>query len=285
MQGRFYPVCGPAKIAPMKPTLRITSYNIHKGLSFFNRRVVVHEVRERLMAINADIVFLQEVQGHHARHKHRYQEWPESPQHEYLAGDLWTDFAYGRNAVYDHGHHGNAILSRFPILHWENEDISAHPFESRGLLHCELAVPGLDQPLHAICLHLALNESGRRKQLHQLSQRIRHMVPDSAPLIIAGDFNDWRQRAGRYLAAELGLKEVFEATHGQPARSFPAALPLFPLDRIYVRGFGVASAHVLHGPSWRRLSDHAMLTAQLVHKAADTQVDGVTPAQAAALEL
>ena len=55
----------------MKPTLRITSYNIHKGLSFFNRRVVVHEVRDRLMAINADIVFLQEVQGHHARHMHR----------------------------------------------------------------------------------------------------------------------------------------------------------------------------------------------------------------------
>ncbi len=247
----------------MKQTLRIASYNIHKGLSFFNRRVVVHEVRDRLMAINADIVFLQEVQGHHARHMHRYEGWPASPQHEFLAGELWTAFAYGRNAVYEHGHHGNAILSRFPILRWENEDISAHPFESRGLLHCEMQVPGLEQPLHAICLHLALNESGRRKQLQRLSDRIRHMVPDSAPLIIAGDFNDWRQRAGRYLAAELGLKEVFETTQGQPARSFPAALPLFPLDRIYVRGFGVASAHVLHGPDWRRLSDHAVLTAQL----------------------
>ncbi|MFN3594613.1 MAG: endonuclease/exonuclease/phosphatase family protein [Thiobacillaceae bacterium] len=267
----------------MKPTLRITSYNIHKGLSFFNRRVVVHEVRERLMAINADIVFLQEVQGHHAHYRYRYREWPESPQHEYLAGDLWTDFAYGRNAVYDHGHHGNAILSRFPILRWENVDISAHPFESRGLLHCELNVPGLDQPLHAICLHLALNERGRRKQLNQLSQRIRRMVPDSAPLIIAGDFNDWRQRAGHYLAAELGLKEVFEATHGQPARSFPAALPLFALDRIYVRGFGVASAHVLHGPAFRRLSDHAMLTAQLVHKAADMRHDATPLTQAASV--
>lgn len=259
----------------MKPTLRVASYNIHKGLSFFNRRVVVREVRERLMASGADIVFLQEVQGHHARHKRRYQEWPESPQYEYLAGDLWTDFAYGRNAVYDHGHHGNAILSRFPILRWENEDISAHPFERRGLLHCELKVPGLDPPLHAICLHLALTEGGRRKQLHQLSQRIRHMVPDTAPLIIAGDFNDWRQRAGLYLAAELGLEEVFEVTHGQPARSFPAALPLFPLDRIYVRGFSVASAHVLHGPDWR-LSDHAMLTAQLVHKAADMRHHGTS---------
>ncbi|MCS6786934.1 MAG: endonuclease/exonuclease/phosphatase family protein [Thiobacillaceae bacterium] len=250
----------------MRPMLRITSYNIHKGLSFFNRRVVVHEVRERLKAINADIVFLQEVQGHHARRMHRYQEWPASPQHEFLAGDVWSDCAYGRNAVYDHGHHGNAILSRFPILRWENEDISAHPFERRGLLHCELAVPGLGEPLHAICLHLALNESGRRKQLQQLSQRIRRMVPDGAPLIIAGDFNDWRQRAGRYLAGELGLKEVFEVTHGHPARSFPAALPIFPLDRIYVRGFSVAAAHVMQGPDWGRLSDHAPLLAHLVHE-------------------
>jgi len=247
----------------MKHSLRIASYNIHKGLSFFNRRLVLHEVRSRLMGINADVVFLQEVQGHHAHHAGRFHAWPGGAQHEFLAGDLWRDAAYGKNAVYDHGHHGNAILSRYPILRWENVDISAHPFESRGLLHCELEVPHLAQPLHAICLHLALNESGRRKQIHQLCERIRRMVPDAAPLIIAGDFNDWRQRAGDYMAAELGLREVFELTRGRPARSFPAALPLFSLDRIYMRGFDVTEAHVLHGQHWRRLSDHAALTAQL----------------------
>lgn len=247
----------------MTPPLRIASYNIHKGLSFFNRRIVLHDVRDSLMGLNADIVFLQEVQGHHAHGARRFESWPAMPQHEFIAGDLWNDFAYGKNSVYDHGHHGNAILSRYPILHWENVDISAHAFESRGLLHCELAVPNMAQPLHAICLHLALNESGRRKQIQQLSERIRRMVPDAAPLIIAGDFNDWRQRTSSYLAEELGLKEVFETHHGRHARSFPAALPMLSLDRIYVRGFGIASAHVLHGRSWRRLSDHAALTAQL----------------------
>jgi endonuclease/exonuclease/phosphatase family metal-dependent hydrolase len=131
------------------------------------------------------------------------------------------------------------------------------------LLHCELAVPDLAQPLHAICLHLALNEAGRRKQIQQLSERIRRMVPDDAPLIIAGDFNDWRQRTSSYLAEELGLKEVFESHHGHHARSFPAAMPFLSLDRIYVRGFGVTSAQVLKGQRWRRLSDHAALTAQL----------------------
>ncbi|MCU0840930.1 MAG: endonuclease/exonuclease/phosphatase family protein [Thiobacillaceae bacterium] len=248
----------------MKSHLRIASYNIHKGLSFFNRRMVVHELRDRLAALGSDIVFLQEVQGHHAERPSQFKGWPDRPQYEFLADQIWSEFAYGRNAVYDHGHHGNAILSRYPIIRWENEDISAHAFESRGVLHCEMDVPGLGRPLHAICLHLALHESGRRKQLHQVSERIRRMVPDDAPLILAGDFNDWRQRAARYLAAELKLKEVFESAHGRPARSFPAAFPLFSLDRIYVRGFGVTSAHVLHGSAWRRLSDHAALTAQLL---------------------
>lgn len=247
----------------MNPVINVASYNIHKGLSFFNRRMVVHEVRERLTHLNADIVFLQEVQGEHAGRAGRFVGWPAMPQHEFLAGELWTEFAYGKNAVYDHGHHGNAILSRYPIRRWENVDISAHAFESRGLLHCELEVPGLAEPLHAICLHLALNEAGRRKQLNRVSEHIRALVPAGAPLIMAGDFNDWRQRAPRYLADELNLREVFEAKHGRPALSFPAALPLFALDRIYARGFAVESASVLHGSRWRRLSDHAALSAQL----------------------
>jgi endonuclease/exonuclease/phosphatase family metal-dependent hydrolase len=224
---------------------------------------VVHDLRDRLARINVDIVFLQEVQGRHDHGHWRFDGWPDKPQHEFLADQLWDQVAYGRNAVYDHGHHGNAILSRFPILAWENVDISAHAFESRGLLHAELEVPGFNQPLHAICLHLALNEAGRRKQVHQMCERIRRMVPDDAPLIIAGDFNDWRQRTGAYLAEELGLREVFEATRGRPARSFPAALPLFTLDRIYVRGFNIHAAHVHQGLHWRRLSDHAPLTCHL----------------------
>jgi endonuclease/exonuclease/phosphatase family metal-dependent hydrolase len=83
----------------MTDTLRIATYNIHKGFSFFNRRLVIHDVREHLRALNADLVFLQEVQGGHERHAWRYEEWPEQPQYEFLADSIWTDFAYGKNAV------------------------------------------------------------------------------------------------------------------------------------------------------------------------------------------
>jgi endonuclease/exonuclease/phosphatase family metal-dependent hydrolase len=48
-----------------------------------------------------------------------------------------------------------------------------------------------------------------------------------------------------------------------PARTFPAAMPWFRLDRIYVRGFKVEHAEVLHGPQWAKLSDHAPIVANL----------------------
>jgi hypothetical protein len=60
------------------------------------------------------------------------------PQHEFIADSVWHEVAYGKNAVSHHGHHGNAVLSRYPIIAHENLDISAHAFESRGLLHCTI---------------------------------------------------------------------------------------------------------------------------------------------------
>jgi endonuclease/exonuclease/phosphatase family metal-dependent hydrolase len=40
-------------------------------------------------------------------------------------------------------------------------------------------------------------------------------------------------------------------------------MPLFRLDRIYVRGFNVQQCDVHIGGKWRRLSDHAALSVQL----------------------
>jgi endonuclease/exonuclease/phosphatase family metal-dependent hydrolase len=69
-------------------------------------------------------------------------------------------------------------------------------------------------------------------------------VPRAAPLIIAGDFNDWRHRANRQLIDQLAVVEVFEAVKGRPARTFPSVLPVFRLDRIYARGLDVIDARV-----------------------------------------
>ncbi len=221
---------------------------------------MLHQQRELIRKLHADIVFLQEVRGAHARHRRLTL----GGQHEFLADKVWANVAYGQNAIRSSGHHGNAILSKFPITSWENEDISASNIEQRGLLHCEIAIPGWDQHLHCICIHLGLFAFWRSRQLGALNARITRLVPKNAPLIVAGDFNDWRQKAGDILAKQQHLSEVFEVARGRYARSFPALMPLFKLDRIYTRGFHVQHCHVHAGAAFANVSDHAPLSASLL---------------------
>jgi endonuclease/exonuclease/phosphatase family metal-dependent hydrolase len=241
----------------------VATYNIHKGFTHFTRRMVIHEVRERLHGLSADILFLQEVIGTHDRHAFRYIEWPGKSQHEFIADAMWREVAYGKNAVYRHGHHGNAVLSRYPIVGQANLDISAHVFESRGLLHCEIRLGTRLPILHCVNVHLGLFERGRRSQIRALVERIKDTVPRTAPLIIAGDFNDWRRKGDRTLTDELRLFEVFEEMKGRPARTFPSVMPMFRLDRIYARGLEVVDARVHYAFPAKRMSDHAALAATL----------------------
>ena len=243
-------------------TIRILTVNTHKGFTFFNRRFILHELRDAVRNVSADVVFLQEVLGTHDKHSNRYTNWPEVSQYEFLADTIWTDFAYGRNAVYPAGHHGNALLSKFPILRYENRDASISGPERRGLLHCVLKGPN-DIEIHAIYVHLGLQEGHRRQQLEMLCELIRAEVPDNAPLIIAGDFNDWRMRAGQILKQGAGLEEVFVEAHGRERKTFPARFPLLALDRIYVRNVRIHQPIKLSMRPWSHLSDHAPLAAEL----------------------
>jgi endonuclease/exonuclease/phosphatase family metal-dependent hydrolase len=242
-------------------TLRVLSLNVHKGFTPLNRRFILQELREAVRAVAADLVFLQEVVGNHARHARQHKNWPATPQYEYLADTLWSDHAYGRNAVYPHGDHGNALLSRFPIVSHRNHDASNGGGEARGFLHCVLDVPG--GVLHAICVHLGLFERERNHQLDALCRLIERDVPADAPLVVAGDFNDWRARAHERLSRGAGLRDVFVAATGRLARTFPARWPLLPLDRIYVRNVQVSQPHVLGTRPWSHLSDHAPLAAEI----------------------
>ena len=243
--------------------IRVLTVNIHKGFAILNRRFVLQELRHAIREVNADVVFLQEVQGRHAGRSASVAGWPDAPHYEFLADELWPQFAYGRNAVYPSGDHGNALLSKYPIVRHENHDVSIGDFEARGLLHCQLRMPDRDIDLHAICVHLSLRESHRRSQLDLLCSVVAQRVPADAPLIVAGDFNDWRRRAHPVLERCAGLCEVFVAAHGRAATTFPAAFPLFQLDRIYVRNVLRHEPLLLPRRPWSKLSDHAPLAAEV----------------------
>lgn len=245
--------------APVQ-TLRIMTINVHKGFTFFNRRHILPELRDAVNKLSTEVVFLQEVIGEHKQHAIRYHDWPDIPQYEYLADTMWPDFAYGRNAVYPNGDHGNALLSKFPISQFKNKDISIHGTEERGLLHCMLDIPGQPE-VHAICVHLGLRQAHRLQQLKLLCGLL-DSIPSTEPVIVAGDFNDWRLQADEVLAG-CGLHETFVYHHGRPAKSFPARWPLLRLDRIYTRNAITRNPKALHRKPWSHLSDHTPLIAEI----------------------
>ncbi|MYN12225.1 EEP domain-containing protein [Pusillimonas sp. TS35] len=253
-----------ARIDDVNPfTLKVLTVNTHKGFTALNRRFILHELREAIRATGADVVFLQEVLGAHQRHAERHARWPATSQYEFLADTIWPQYAYGRNAVYPHGHHGNAILSKFPIVFYQNIDVSIGQHEKRGMLHCVMHPPGYNEDVHVICVHLGLQERHRHAQLSRLCRYINEEIPDNAPLVIAGDFNDWRQVGQRMLYRACRLQEVFRECHGRVARTFPARWPLLRLDRVYVRNVLRYHAMALARRPWSHLSDHAPLAVEL----------------------
>jgi endonuclease/exonuclease/phosphatase family metal-dependent hydrolase len=244
-------------------SLRVVSYNIHKGFNTANRRFVLRRIRDAIRKVHPELVLLQEVQGEHRGHAKNIRDWPDQPQFDYLAHEIWPHVAYGRNAVYGAGHHGNAILSKYPISFVENIDISTNKLEKRGLLHAVIEVPGRHRPVHAMCVHLGLFEAERQTQVRRLCARIESHVPHLDPVVIGGDFNDWLLKASGVLEKTLDVREAFLSLHGRHARTFPSWMPSLRLDRIYFRGMIASGARVLDGKPWSELSDHAALYAEL----------------------
>ena len=244
--------------------LRVATYNIHKGvindLVRMRKQASVHELRNRLHDLDADVIFLQEVQGQNDRHAKRFAHWPPEPQDQFLALHptlkSTLECAYGQNACYLHGHHGNALLSRYAIVSRENRDFSDHVLERRGVLHCVVDIAGVS--VYCFVIHFSLFAQSRLRQADALIDWIERGVPADAPLLIAGDFNDWRDVLTRRLAARLKVNEVLKS-----ARTFPALVPWLRMARIYVRGFSIHAAEVLRGPVWAKLSDHAPVLADL----------------------
>lgn len=181
--------------------IRVVSYNIHKGRSSLGRHESLNDLRLGLYGLRPDLVFLQEVQGRNETSSFLHA------QHESLAAALRLNVAYGRNAVRDATDHGNALLSRYHILDHFNQDISDHKLEQRGLLHARIDVGGTE--VHCLVVHLGLFASSRQRQIQALIERIRAEVPDGAPLLIAGDFNDWGDKLAPQFVQQLGLYEVF----------------------------------------------------------------------------
>ena len=247
-------------------TLRVVTYNIHKGVQgvWPTHRLEIHNLQRAIANLHADVVCLQEVRKLNRRAEQRFVNWPRQSQAEYLAPPGYQS-VYITNAVTAHGEHGNALISRWPVVQHQHQDISDHRFEQRGLLHSVIDVQG--RHVHVIVVHLGLLGASRIRQVNLLQQFIDREVPDSAPLLVAGDFNDWNKRL-RAIMADNGLHDEYQ-TPG--CLTYPARLPLTQLDHVYARGlsrvrqFVPQRGHLAEHMglrNWACLSDHLPLVAE-----------------------
>ncbi len=246
--------------------LRVATYNIHKGVRGMGprKRLEIHNLGLAVEALDADLVFLQEVRLFHHSEARRFARthfgWPDQGQADYLAPEGYA-VAYRTNAVTRQGEHGNALLSRWPIGDIGHHDVSDHRFEQRGLLHVPVVWNGMS--VHAVVVHLGLVHASRVRQVQRLADFIAAAVPADAALVVAGDFNDWGEKLDGPMAA-LGLVRAAApgATRGE-RNTFPSLAPVFALDRFYLRGLACRSTLVPRGMSWARMSDHLPLVAEL----------------------
>jgi endonuclease/exonuclease/phosphatase family metal-dependent hydrolase len=238
-------------------TLRVATWNIHKGVRGMGlrRRLEIHDMVHAVEQFDADIICLQEVRRVNRKEATHFTRWPELPQADYLAPEGY-EAVYRTNAHTRHGEHGNALLSRWPVISHQHEDMSDHRFEQRGLLHSEVLVHGT--PVHVIVVHLGLIAASRTRQLAQLSQFIEREIPKDAVLLVAGDFNSaaapvqWAQKTLKNRA-----HAKVQALERHP--TFPSRLPLLQLDHVFARHAMRTGSHVPKGAVWGRMSDHLPL--------------------------
>lgn len=236
--------------------LKILSYNIHKGYDWKMQNYFLHDMKELIKSSEADIVFLQEVVGKNTIYK---KKGLIDSQFEYLADSVWPHYSYAKNSLYDHGHHGNLILSRYPIESWENINLTTNFLEKRGLLICKIQLPSFKkQNIYVACVHLDLFHSGRKTQYEIIKNKMLSLnFSEKLPLIIAGDFNDWNKKSTPIFETELNMQEVHKVTHGYFAKTFPAGFPLLSLDRIYVKNFTILNSGILKRATHQNhFSDH-----------------------------
>lgn len=241
--------------------LKILSYNIHKGFTIGNRDFILEQIKLALRETDADILFLQEVLGDHQDKKCKIPDWKTAVQFEYIADSIWPHFAYGKNAIYPEGHHGNAILSKFPIIEWQNHVISTNRFEHRGFLKTKIIIPEIEKEIILCNTHLDLTQGGRDTQAEMIIKNLKQDFNHS--WILVGDFNDWNKKISTKIEKSLGAIEVFKRIEGKYPATFPSFFPVLSLDRIFIHKLEVVKVKTLNEQHWKNLSDHLPLYAEI----------------------
>ncbi len=210
-------------------TLRIATYNIHRCRGL-DGRTSPERIADVIRSVAPDVIALQEVVG----------AGPHSPGHaEELGALLGMGWVMAPTRHLRGSLFGNVVLSRFPIRHHSQYDLSWKTCEPRGCQRVDIALG--EDTLHLYNVHLGTAVLERRHQ----AVRLQSILTDrrvGSPKIVLGDFNEWlRGQATAMLTARL--QSVDLRRYLKRRRTYPGVFPLLHLDHIYYEG-NVEVTHV-----------------------------------------
>ena len=231
-------------------TVRVCTYNIHRGRGL-DGRTRLERIAGVLAGIDADIIALQEVIG-------------ASPLKAGQAAELGAALGMGwvmaptrhlRTALF-----GNVVLTRFPVRHHVQYDLTWKTCEHRGVQRVDVALE--DDTLHFYNVHLGTSLMERRHQAARLATLV-HDRRVTGPKIILGDFNEWARGIAKDVLAER-LQSIDLSKHLSRRRTYPGFFPILHLDHIYYEGeVEVLKVTLPKDRMAKMASDHLPLVADL----------------------
>ena len=227
------------KTPPSRP-LRVMSYNIHQGLDADNR-MDLQAISDVIAAENPDVVILNEV--NRARAGNGFVDTL-----ALISRRLDMRYVFGAN--YQDGQYGNALLSRYPILAWNNIRYTRDSTEIRGILWVVVQAPGGPLAFHATHLdHVSGPGHARAEQVDQALA----IWAGNARAVLLGDLNaepDAPELRDIYTA---GFVDVLAATGQDGAFTYWDPVPRRRIDYIFL------TPDLSPGRAWvvpSRASDH-----------------------------
>ena len=229
---------------------RIVTYNVHRCRGL-DRRVLPKRIAAVLRPLKADVIALQEVLGAGPKGHGHDQE---------LSAALGMGWVMGSTRLVRGGLYGNVVMSRFPIDHHTQYDLTWKTRTPRGCQRVDIQLG--QHTMHVYNVHLGVGLRERQYQAKRLGNFIgQDRIP--GPKIVLGDFNEW----GRGFATiELTrvLKSLDLRAFLKRRRTYPGLFPVLHLDHIFYDGH--VEVIKVQVPRTRRsliASDHLPLLADI----------------------
>lgn len=223
--------------------LKVVSWNIRAGLGRDYRRQPQRTIKA-IAGFDADVVVLQEADF---RMHPRPAALPS--QHGRIGPFEVVDLTPTGVGL---GWHGIAVLKRPGIQVDAIHRYDLPALEPRGAVVVDLTFSGC--AVRIVGVHLGLLRGNRRKQIAFIAERVLEL--DRRPVIVAGDYNEWRDRFG------LETLPEWLRVHS-PGPSFPAGRPFLHLDRLaFSNEFELLESSVIADPRATMASDHRPVRGQ-----------------------